>query len=242
MSSVIIISSSKSRADGLADALRLGGMEPETACSADSAARMLPPGSKVVVLADVSGNGNGYAETLKDTRSAVGPESQIVAMVKTRQLGGGIDGLADDFVLDSAPKAELRERLRRRIASLERNGENLIRIADLAVDLERYEARVSGRTLNLTFKEFELLRFLAENPGRVYSRQFLLKKIWEYDWYGGMRTVDVHVRRLRAKLGDDLGDLITTVRGVGYGIKPPEKKSGKTRNPKRTIEKRRKTK
>lgn len=222
MSKVLIISRNKSRAAALAAALKRGGFEPETIRSPGSLARLLPPNSRVLILADMADEGSGFPETLRAVRAAAGPASQIVAVVKTQQLGGGaLDGPADDFLLDSAPKAELAERLRRRAAALEDNGENLIRIADLAIDTERCEARVAGRPLSLTFKEFELLRFLAENPGKIYSRQFLLKTIWEYDWYGGMRTVDVHIRRLRSKLGVDTGTLITTVRGVGYGIVPP---------------------
>jgi DNA-binding response OmpR family regulator len=75
---------------------------------------------------------------------------------------------------------------------------------------------VGGRALDLTFKEFELLRFLASHPGRVFTRPALLREVWGYDFYGGTRTVDVHIRRLRAKLGPEFEPLVETVRGVGY--------------------------
>ena len=92
----------------------------------------------------------------------------------------------------------------------------------MVIDLDSFTAKVSGRTLDLTFKEFELLRHLNENPGRVFSREQLLSEVWGYDYFGGTRTVDVHVRRLRAKLGE-FESLIGTVRNVGYRLNPDGK-------------------
>ena len=82
-------------------------------------------------------------------------------------------------------------------------------------------ATVRGRVLDLTYKEFELLKYLSQHPGRVYTRQQLLQEVWGYDYFGGTRTVDVHVRRLRAKLGPEYEALIGTVRNVGYRLVPP---------------------
>ena len=93
-----------------------------------------------------------------------------------------------------------------------------IRAAGVVIDEASYTARVNGAALNLTFKEFELLKYLAQHPGRVFTRQQLLTEVWGYDYYGGTRTVDVHVRRLRAKLGADHENLISTVRNVGYRL------------------------
>ena len=124
--------------------------------------------------------------------------------------------VADEFVYPGAPASELRVRLallRRRAGS----GDGTVtRLGPLALDTEAYRVTASGRPLDLTYKEFELLRFLASNPGRVYTRPALLREVWGYDFYGGTRTVDVHVRRLRAKLGPEHEHLIETVRGVGY--------------------------
>jgi DNA-binding response OmpR family regulator len=92
----------------------------------------------------------------------------------------------------------------------------------VTIDEATYTARVKGRVLDLTFKEFELLKFLAQHPGRVFSRAQLLQEVWGYDYYGGTRTVDVHVRRLRAKLGSDHEMLIGTVRNVGYRFVLPK--------------------
>ncbi len=98
-----------------------------------------------------------------------------------------------------------------------------IRNGDLSVDEATYSAKLKGRVLDLTFKEFELLKYLAQHPGRVFTRAQLLQEVWGYDYFGGTRTVDVHVRRLRAKLGPEHESLIGTVRNVGYRFVTPEK-------------------
>nr|BFE85955.1 hypothetical protein GCM10020093_085560 [Planobispora longispora] len=95
-----------------------------------------------------------------------------------------------------------------------------IRSGDLSIDEATYTARLRGRALDLTFKEFELLKYLAQHPGRVFTRAQLLQEVWGYDYFGGTRTVDVHVRRLRAKLGAEYESLIGTVRNVGYRFVP----------------------
>jgi DNA-binding response OmpR family regulator len=130
--------------------------------------------------------------------------------------------VADELVFPGAPAAELRLRLamlRRRAGA---GDGTVIRLGTLALDVETYRVTVAGRPLDLTFKEFELLRFLAERPGRVSTRPTLLREVWGYDFYGGTRTVDVHVRRLRAKLGPEHEHLIETVRSVGYRAAVPE--------------------
>jgi DNA-binding response OmpR family regulator len=124
--------------------------------------------------------------------------------------------VADELVYPGTPVAELRVRLamlRRRSGGADTS---TVRLGPVTLNLDTYRATAAGRSLDLTFKEFELLRFLAANPGRVYTRPALLREVWGYDFYGGTRTVDVHVRRLRAKLGPEHEQLIETVRGVGY--------------------------
>jgi DNA-binding response OmpR family regulator len=124
--------------------------------------------------------------------------------------------LADELLLPGAPAAEIRVRLgmlRRRLGPPE---PARVRLGPLTLDTDAYRVTVHGRALDLTYKEFELLRYLAERPGRVFTRPALLREVWGYDFYGGTRTVDVHIRRLRAKLGPELESLIETVRGVGY--------------------------
>ena len=128
----------------------------------------------------------------------------------------------DDVLLDTAGPAEVEGRLRLalgRLAAVSQTGADVpeeIRRGDVAIDESTYTARVRGRALDLTFKEFELLKFLAQHPGRVFTRAQLLQEVWGYDYYGGTRTVDVHVRRLRAKLGAEHETHIGTVRNVGY--------------------------
>jgi DNA-binding response OmpR family regulator len=91
-----------------------------------------------------------------------------------------------------------------------------IKSGDVVIDENSYTAKLGGRTLDLTFKEFELLKYLVQHPGRVFTRAQLLQEIWGYDYFGGTRTVDVHIRRLRAKLGPEFEAIIDTVRNVGY--------------------------
>ncbi|GAA4418766.1 response regulator transcription factor [Georgenia halophila] len=129
---------------------------------------------------------------------------------------------AADIILSSAGPTEVEARLRL-IAELERHDDrgprpdpDRIEAGELVIDASAYTARVRGRALDLTYKEFELLKHLAQNPGRVLTRAQLLQEVWGYDYFGGTRTVDVHIRRLRAKLGNEQEQLIGTVRNVGY--------------------------
>jgi DNA-binding response OmpR family regulator len=130
-------------------------------------------------------------------------------------------------VLDTAGPAEVEARLRLAVGRLARGSEEEspaeIRSGDVTIDEATYTARVRGRVLDLTYKEFELLKYLAQHPGRVFTRAQLLQEVWGYDYFGGTRTVDVHVRRLRAKLGAEHEALIGTVRNVGYRFVPPER-------------------
>ena len=94
----------------------------------------------------------------------------------------------------------------------------MIIIAQQSIDVEKYEVRISGHKVDLTYKEYELLKVLAANPGRVFTREALLRTVWDYDYFGGARTVDVHVRRLRAKIADGNQRLIETIHKVGYRL------------------------
>ena len=132
----------------------------------------------------------------------------------------------DDVVLSSVSPAEFEARLRLAVGRLEAGAEDdpdahMIRSGGVTVDEATYTAKLNGRVLDLTFKEFELLKYLAQHPGRVFTRQQLLQEVWGYDYFGGTRTVDVHVRRLRAKLGPEHETLIGTVRNVGYRFVAP---------------------
>ena len=140
-----------------------------------------------------------------------------------------------DVIIQSASPAEVEARLRlvcqretptRKPDAQPEEAEDQVptgqvRSGDLVVDTESYTARIHGRPINLAYKEFELLKYLVQHPGRVFTRAQLLQEVWGYDYYGGTRTVDVHVRRLRAKLGSEYEHLIGTVRNVGYRFDPP---------------------
>ncbi|MCY7365276.1 MAG: response regulator transcription factor [Frankiaceae bacterium] len=131
----------------------------------------------------------------------------------------------DDVLLDSAGPAEVDARLRlatgKKAETAPDSDPGVVRAGELTIDEGTYTCRLRGRALDLTFKEFELLKYLAQHPGRVFTRAQLLQEVWGYDYYGGTRTVDVHVRRLRAKLGTEHEQLIGTVRHVGYKFVTP---------------------
>jgi len=140
---------------------------------------------------------------------------------------GGLSALSadwgiDDVILDTAGPAEVDARIRMAIGEFAANlaesdsASGEIRTGEVSIDEKSYTARVKGRALDLTFKEFELLKFLAQHPGRVFTRAQLLQEIWGYDYFGGTRTVDVHIRRLRSKLGPEHEAIVGTVRNVGY--------------------------
>jgi DNA-binding response OmpR family regulator len=157
--------------------------------------------------------------------TAMGTTAPVIAVLTE---GGLIamsgDWAVDDFVLDTAGPAELDARLRlsvERHAAVSDEVGGRLEVGDLTIDESTYTARLSGFALDLTYKEFELLKFLAQHPGRVFTRSHLVQEVWGYDYFGGTRTVDVHVRRLRAKLGAEHESMIGTVRNVGYKFVRP---------------------
>lgn len=142
----------------------------------------------------------------------------VIAILSREALSSLDASIAmDDFLVDPYDSAEIALRIKRalwRKTSL--HSEQMIKRGDLLIDLGECEVSVAGRPVPLTFKEYELLRFLASNPGRVFSREALLDEIWGHDYYGGDRTVDVHIRRLRSKIEDPTHTFIETVRNMGY--------------------------
>ncbi len=147
------------------------------------------------------------------------PLSPLLLVIRAEQVGELLlrDDLFDDFCVLPARPDELTARLQHLFW---RNGQSmrpdLIEYGPLMLNLETYQAAVAGRVLDLTYMEYELLRFLAGHPAKVFTRETLLSRVWGYEYYGGARTVDVHIRRLRAKLGEEHAHLIQTVRSVGY--------------------------
>ncbi|MCU1595270.1 MAG: transcriptional regulator [Frankiales bacterium] len=195
---------------------------------------------EVSALLDDSGAGSADA-ILVDARRDLVQARSLCRLLRTTGVSspvfavlteGGLVALTaewgvDDVLLDSAGPAEVDARLRLatgRVATVTdavANEPGVVRAGELTIDEGTYTCRLRGRALDLTFKEFELLKYLAQHPGRVFTRAQLLQEVWGYDYYGGTRTVDVHVRRLRAKLGAEHEQLIGTVRHVGYKFVTP---------------------
>jgi DNA-binding response OmpR family regulator len=202
---------------------------PHTVRTAPRDVRTLVSGpSPDVVLVDARAD---LAEARATCRvlHATGLGVPLIAVVREAGLiAVNSDWGVDDVVLANAGPAEVEARLRLavgRLSSAAAASGGLIRAGDLSIDPDTYAAKLKGRPLDLTYKEFELLKFLAQHPGRVFTRDQLLREVWGYDYFGGTRTVDVHVRRLRAKLGSEYESMIGTVRQVGYKFVVPPSRS-----------------
>ena len=176
------------------------------------------PGMALILSDDVRNQAIPRSEALR--RTETGRSIPLLWLVEESDLGylRGNEHLLDEFLTVPYPTAELGARLalmRHRTAG---GSDDVVRRGPLALNSLSYQVRLDGRVLDLTFMEYELLKLLMGFPGRVYTREEILSLVWGYDYFGGMRTVDVHVRRVRAKLGQDHAWLIETVRGVGYRL------------------------
>jgi len=144
----------------------------------------------------------------------------VIALVSSSTLHLVLEQGFEDFVIKPWNLDELSARIRRAISETTRPDRDMvIKVGDLTIDPVRCEVELAGRLLALTFKEYELLKLLATNEGKVFTRESLLNEIWGYDYYGGDRTVDVHIRRLRSKIEDSAHSFIETVRNIGYKFK-----------------------
>ena len=175
-----------------------------------------------VVLLDADSLQNGQVSELASLCHQMG--YPVVALLTPQQLNGQFDPSelnADDFIVHPFRKAELLARLKQATFRVRGPmGRRVIKVGVLLVDQDRYEVSVASRKVRLTYKEYQLLVVLASSPGRVYTRENLLSLVWGYDYFGGMRTVDVHIRRLRASIEDSAHSFIETVWNVGYRFKP----------------------
>ena len=211
----ILFLSDRSPGDVLPAALALGADLKVEPPSPDTLAR-LPDLAPDVLMADAAPDPGRMHEVLSILAAAGSPVG-VLAVLSRDDLGRfPWHEVCDDFVFPETSEPELRTRLELVRVRRGDGGEAVVRLGPVAINRDTYQVTLGGRPLDLTFKEFELLRFLAERPGRVFSRAALLQEVWGYDFYGGTRTVDVHIRRLRAKLGPAQEHLIETVRGVGY--------------------------
>jgi len=199
----------------LLDAVVAAGFQPVPINDIDDVIERAPDDGWAPAVIEVRRD-LGAAVTLA---GKIGNEARLpVLLVIDRTLTADIasePGIAD-FILSPIDRTELRVRLSRLGAVPEVDVSDVLTFRDLELNLATYQATVGGAPSDLTYMEYELLRFFVENPARVWSRDQLLAKVWGYDYFGGSRTVDVHVRRLRAKLGEERSSWITTVRSVGY--------------------------
>lgn len=204
---------------------------------------LLNPSGHDTVLVDARNDLAGAKSTCRLLHST-GPGTPLFAVFTE----GGLVAVTsewgvDDILLVSAGPAEVEARLQLALGRLGHAASGAggaeagqVRAGELVIDPQTYSAKIKGRPLDLTYKEFELLRFLAQHPGRVFTRDQLLREVWGYDYFGGTRTVDVHVRRLRAKLGSEHEALIGTVRQVGYKFVAPSNRVPKDeRDPSRSF-------
>lgn len=226
MADVLVLTTSK---DEPADVLPSIALLPHhTRVLAPEPATMLEAMDADVIVVDGRHDLTGARHTCRLVH-ATGVSVPLLLVVRV----GGLsivtaDWGADDVVLAEASPTEVEARLRlligRALADHPDDQATEFSAGELTVDVGGYTARLKGKPLDLTYKEFELLKHLMQNPGRVFTRDQLLQEVWGFDYYGGTRTVDVHIRRLRAKLGAEHDQLIGTVRNVGYRFDPPQPK------------------
>jgi len=222
MADLLVLTPSSDGATGVLPALGL--LSHRTRVVAPEPSAMLDALDADVLVIDAR---NDLSEARNNCRLVQVTGVKVPLLLVLREGGMSIvtaEWGADDVVLTDASPAEVEARVRLLLGKassvdpLETSSE--YKSGDLTVDVGGYTARLKGRPLDLTYKEFELLKYLMQHPGRVYTRDQLLQEVWGFDYYGGSRTVDVHVRRLRAKLGAEHEQLIGTVRNVGYRFDP----------------------
>ncbi len=210
---IVLISDNGSDAARLRSALGENGFACETAADVDEAAALATELHLALIETANPVRAQQLAQELKRARPL-----PVIALLP-RELLPRIEGLPgmDDFLLKPFDISELSLRIKRLVQKTPHtdSGE-LITRGDMVIDLAKCEVAVGGRLIELTYREYELLKFLAGHPGRVFGRETLLNRVWGYDFYGGDRTVDVHIRRLRSKIEDATHAFIDTVRNVGY--------------------------
>jgi DNA-binding response OmpR family regulator len=200
----------------LSEGLLAAGVRPVPVGDAAAVAEQEPSEGWAAVVVEITPAEPVAALALaRRVRESLGsPVLVVLSRAQTELLDGS--ETFDDFILTPLDTEELRLRVQRMTGGGDDSAVEPIRFKDLELDPATYQARLGAAPLDLTYMEYELLRFFASHPARVWSREQLLARVWGYEYFGGARTVDVHVRRLRAKLGEERASWITTVRSVGY--------------------------
>jgi two-component system, OmpR family, alkaline phosphatase synthesis response regulator PhoP len=208
----------------LAQCLDLSGYPWKSAATVEEAARLEPADGWAGAVVAADDDPEAAFALCRALRKRDLPLEPLVLLVRGDQLADLElrDDLFDDFCLSPFHPRELEARLKHLFWKTGSGlRPELVEYGPLVLNLETYQAAITGRPLDLTYMEYELLKFLATNPGKVFTREILLSRVWGYEYYGGARTVDVHIRRLRAKLGEEHASLIQTVRSVGYRFGQP---------------------
>ena len=219
MFSIFIIAEGSERSDRLHSALVQKGFACSIASAGDEAVKQAVEHNPNLVLVEINGHSADSRIWELSRRIKLGKNPPIIALVTKETIDNPDTNLdiIDDFAVKPYDIDELALRVKR---LLQKNNctdtSESIKCGDLVIDLAKCEVAINGRLATLTFREYELLRFLADNRGRAFTRDVLLNKVWGYDYLGGDRTVDVHIRRLRSKIEDPSHTFIDTVRNIGY--------------------------
>lgn len=220
MINVFLMAEESERIQGLPSALAQRGFACSVVPARDEVIKQVTERSPDLMLVEMNGNSASMRELSQRIKQA--RCLPIMALVSKEALDSPDINLnmIDDFVVKPYAVNELVLRAKRLLQKeTNTNTSELIKFDNLVIDLAKCEVSVNGRTVTLTFKEYELLKFLATNRGRVFTRDVLLNKVWGYDYFGGDRTVDVHIRRLRSKIEAPSHTFVETVRNIGYRFK-----------------------
>jgi two-component system alkaline phosphatase synthesis response regulator PhoP len=218
MFKILLAAKSEGEGDRLSSALNNGSFSCIIVNDAESALHQINFSRPDLFLIETSNipESERFCRIVRDDKKI-----PVVAVVPI-EAALSLDGTVDDFVLSPVNTEELAARIKRLLHLKRKTGPEIISIGNLLIDTVNYEVHIAGRPVSLTFREYELLRFLAMNPGRAFTRDALLNGVWGEDFFGGDRTVDVHIRRLRSKIENETTSYIETVRNIGYRfIKKP---------------------
>lgn len=223
MSKVLLFSKTKNRARAISKDLESAGCEVVMTADLSPPSALLAAEAVDVILIDLLSGTNGVGRTVEMIKDNHWLEEMPVVALISKDDVESIKAVVEinEVIIYPCNPTEMSLRLQLALrARPEDEEEGIIKIEGLVINPISYEITVDGSLVSLTYKEFELLKFLAKNSGKVYARQTLVKEVWNHDYSNGMRTVDVHIRRLRAKLGR-YSSLIATVRNVGYRFGNP---------------------
>lgn len=213
---ILLIATEKNSTDKLYRRLAQDGYSCSIATNEDEATRQVNEATPDLILLEVDSHFRMWELSRHIKQEKNIPVVALLDASELESINGQLD-LIDDFVTEPYHSAELMLRLKRLLRHDLSDGETeKIKCGDMTIDLAKCEVSVSGRAVMLTFKEYQLLKFLAASPGRVFTREILLNRVWGYEYFGGDRTVDVHIKRLRSKIEDATHTFVETVRNIGY--------------------------